>query len=120
MTSDHTPDPGKMVPARCEPPEHLSGVDGWHWVARGTDDTGIAYWEADGNLWFRSDGQHGNAQWATDVWGWTYLSPVPSPEALARLVEAARGVAKALPTILAITPEGAALTAALAPFGDVK
>ena len=29
---------------RCEPPEHLRGVDGWHWVQ-------IADWPATVNRW---------------------------------------------------------------------
>ncbi len=44
---DHIPDAGKMVP-RCEPPEHLRGVDGWHWVQRDEPDAEpfVDYWYA--------------------------------------------------------------------------
>lgn len=83
------------APNRCEPPEGLRGVDGWHWVE--IDGTAQASkWEIGKRRGsWRTLG-------ATELWysdakeaaqcGARYLSPVPSPSDLARLVEAARGM----------------------------
>lgn len=60
-----------MTVERCEPPEELRGVDGWHWL-------------------MPSDGEPGDEtpwEWCDGCWiathplppGWRYLSPVATP-----------------------------------------
>jgi len=77
---------------RCEPPAELRGVDGWHWV------------DADRPIvcqWLAADQHQLHASWkmpGSNIYGpaaayragYRYLSPIPSPEALAALVDAAR------------------------------
>jgi len=82
-----------MTDARCEPTERLRGVDGWHWVRYTLHPDPdrckpeIAEWIAApmGSTHWWLDGQD-----AGQMYGYIYLAPVPSPEAVARLVEAAR------------------------------
>lgn len=72
--------------ARCEPPEALRQVDGWHWL---TDPNGQPYadqWTAkvgksptDLGSW---DGYSPEQQWAD---GYRYVCPIPSPAELAAL-----------------------------------
>jgi len=70
---------------RCEPPEHLRGVDGWHWVRCGYDGRSfIARWSAAPHsglepLWARY-GESATPVWAAAHWDWRYLAPVATPE----------------------------------------
>lgn len=67
---------------RCEPPEHLRGVSGWHWIQAPSErDPHPEWWKAD--MGWRGCREGIGAHWR-------YLAPVPSPEAVARLVEAGR------------------------------
>lgn len=75
---------------RCEPPEHLRGVDGWHWVRWHGYRTGnefIAYW----------DPNHEGGAWdAATPWlnrdengrKYIYLAPVAPPDVVREMVEA--------------------------------
>ena len=73
---------------RCEPPEHLRGVDGWHWVEICGREHCFYWWE-------RTSGD----------WGWwnvfndddcRYLAPVAPPAVVRELVEALEGIAAPL------------------------
>lgn len=80
-----------MTDARCEPPEHLRSVDGWHWVAHFSGRHLVAFWFSGAKpLWRNGDGYDRSPTEAASQWGWRYVAPVPSPEAVARLVEAGR------------------------------
>jgi len=64
--------------ARCEPPEELRGVDGWHWVQ-------IADWPATVNRWVW-DAHEGIGFWHPHISERTrYVSPVATPDELTRL-----------------------------------
>ena len=68
--------------ARCEPPEELRGVDGWHWVQASVGEPHLAKWFAAPNrgiepLW---DSDHhiytATPSCAAREWGLRYLAPV--------------------------------------------
>ena len=120
-----------MTDARCEPPEHLRGVDGWHWLINSAGETITAWFQASRSksfphgTWMTA---HGYTAWEPHhaaAGGWRYVAPVPSPEAVARLVEAARRMSEC---DLGLIPEEGctcetceawhALRAALAPFKE--
>ena len=70
---------------RCEPPEHLRGVDGWHWVDRhGLGDKELIPWRqnpANGDFewWYDRGGARfisGQSQTASY---WNYIAPVTPP-----------------------------------------
>ena len=84
--SDHIPDPGKMV--RCEPPEHLRCVVGLHILIDPHGEPDAGKWRGPDMEWWFGDHTSMTAQAAAEL-GWRYLSPIPSPDDLARLVEAA-------------------------------
>jgi hypothetical protein len=76
---------------RCEPPEHLRGVDGWHWVFY--DETGPkgafpVYWSCAGWMrqWFPREPDEAYAR------GYRYYSPVAPPDLVRALVEAVEAV----------------------------
>jgi hypothetical protein len=70
---------------RCEPPEHLRGVDGWHWVARTKTHHAIIRWHR--GAWVAaSEELIGPARAAQS--GWRYLAPVAPPDLVRELVEA--------------------------------
>jgi len=86
---------------RCEPPEELRGVDGWHWVKCCDDGKQfIARWSAAPHsglepLWARY-GESATPAWAAAHWGWRYIAPVTPPaEAEALRAEKDRVVAEA-------------------------
>lgn len=100
--SDHIPDANKMV--RCEPPEHLAKADGWHWVDRRIclitgARLGVCamFWVSGKKSWRHDNGYFFNSA------DWRYLSPIPSHDDLARLVEAAQMVAALAPLLRLIT-----------------
>ena len=84
--SDHIPDPGKMV--RCEPPEHLRCVVGLHILIDPHGEPDAGKWRGPDMEWWFGDHTSMTAQAAAEL-GWRYLSPIPPPDDLARLVEAA-------------------------------
>jgi hypothetical protein len=80
--------------ARCEPPEELRGVDGWHWVrwhAYAPGDEFIAYWQADNGLngaW-DIDSAHINRDGGRK---YLYIGSVATPDTVRALVEALDGL----------------------------
>ena len=120
---DHIPDAGKMVPDRCEPPEHLRGVDGWHWVSERGVDVFIARWRAAPHnglepLWIHSwRGSTGTPRWAASEWEWRYIAPVATPaevEALrAEVMRAGAECADAMSQVVALRARVAKLEAAI-------
>ena len=61
---------------RCEPPEHLRGVDGWHWVQVRSNTPKVIRWHA--SSWITvSDLPLGPAR-AYGA-GWRYIAPVTPP-----------------------------------------
>ena len=69
---------------RCEPPEELRGVDGWHWVQHESVETPtIATWEMSewwpetGGAW--RIGSHLYMPQPAHKQGWRYLAPVTPP-----------------------------------------
>ena len=67
--------------ARCEPPEHLRGVDGWHWLSYPDAPGEPAHWQASNQSWLLS----GHDDYVTrdfmrlDEVSTRYLSPVAPP-----------------------------------------
>lgn len=102
---------------RCEPPEELRGVDGWHWVQYGDDGKEfIARWSAARAaphsglepLWARY-GENATPVWASAHWDWRYLAPVATPAE----VEALRAECASLRSLVELQDrENAALSAA--------
>jgi hypothetical protein len=82
---------------RCEPPESLRGVDGWHWV-EGPYSTGPLNWRHfNGGFWELSGDQPDwTPERAHDV-GCRYHSPAASPDLVRALVEALEGLMQAPP-----------------------
>jgi hypothetical protein len=95
-------------PQRCEPPEVLRGVDGWHWLLNKTGKPFCLRWNPE--FVYSSDSQTTGSgtptpAWATSIgtspgcaaqlYGWRYVAPVPSPDALAALVRAGRKAVEA-------------------------
>jgi hypothetical protein len=83
--------------ARIEPPQHLRGVDGWHWCRQGILETAEKFprwWSASGQYWWFEG--HIIAPATAVFAGWHYECPCPTPgevEALARLGESSpRGI----------------------------
>lgn len=125
---------------RCEPPEGLRDRDGWHWVefegfnhpTHGKRPVLMAtqWWDRrHDNCW--SDPFTLRMIWPENMAkkGYRYIAPVPTPDALAALVRAAREArdwqqrrAAGLVTSAHSTVDDlvlAALHAALAPFKDI-
>ena len=81
---------------RCEPPEHMRGVDGWHWVRwheYPPGDEFIAYWDTDnaGGAW------DAETAWLNDAVSgrkYIYIAPVTRPNVVAALVEALEQITK--------------------------
>lgn len=79
---------------RCEPPEHLRGVDGWHWVQPPVGNPHLARWHAAERLdveplWTSTHHVYsGTPRYAVREWGWRYVAPVTPPATVAALVEA--------------------------------
>lgn len=73
--------------ARCEPPEELRGVDGWHWLITPDGKEIIGRWHLNGDgetwLWAMPGGAAG-AAWAARK-GFRYLAPVATPAEVAAL-----------------------------------
>jgi len=65
---------------RCEPPEELRGVDGWHWLTEHNPVLWIADWQ---------DWEWGEDDWVTPEaayrYGYRYLAPVATPAEVAAL-----------------------------------
>lgn len=70
---------------RCEPPEHLRGVDGWHWVQPPVGNPHLARWHAAERLdveplWTSTHHVYsGTPRYAVREWGWRYIAPVATP-----------------------------------------
>jgi len=77
---------------RCEPPEHLRGVDGWHYIGRESEQPSPALWEAADGWW--TNIRHDYKADKMTALGYRYLSPVLLPaEADALLAERDAAVA---------------------------
>jgi hypothetical protein len=92
------PDDLMTAPNRCEPPEGLRGVAGWHWLTcKGEPYHAPMRWEPDPPHWPEKSGAwcsqpiKGRGGWAAER-GWAYLGPVPAHSDLVRLTEAALAV----------------------------
>ena len=76
---------------RCEPPEHLRDVDGWHWVENRNNHRFCTGWltvrHKKGGIVVRR--WHGKRSiWTAEVlaeWGYHYVAPVATPEEVATL-----------------------------------
>ena len=78
-------------PPRCEPPEELRGVDGWHWVKAGDNPSECWRWSENGRYW-QSTSAFSVRQ--ASSYGYRYVAPVTAAAtvaALAEALEAARG-----------------------------
>lgn len=78
---------------RCEPPEHLRGVDGWHWLElHGMTQPAPYRWQNEG-IWcgLERDGGAVRPLWAAKL-GYRYHAPAASPEIVRGLVEALEGL----------------------------
>jgi hypothetical protein len=70
---------------KCEPPEELREVDGWHWVQAPVGDPLLARWHAADRpgiepLWVSTHHVYsGTPRYAAREWGWRYLCPVLTP-----------------------------------------
>lgn len=79
---------------RCEPPEHLRGSDGEHFVCGPNGLPFVALWRAAPHagiepLWQNAARTStGTPAWAANEWGWRYLAPVTPSATVAALVEA--------------------------------
>ena len=79
---------------RCEPPEHLRGSDGEHFVCGPNGLPFVALWRAAPHagfepLWHNAPRTStGTPAWAANEWGWRYLSPVTPPDVVRELVDA--------------------------------
>jgi hypothetical protein len=79
---------------RCEPPERLREVDGWHWVETPLREPHLARWHAAERgdvepLWTST--HHicaGTPRYVVREWGWRYLAPAAPPDLVRALVEA--------------------------------
>ena len=107
---------------RCEPPAALRDQDGWHWVKTGLGNIGCFEWEM--GRW--NIGGHDEPLTPDQLWGWTYISPVASPDDVARLVDILQEVIRCgLPNPALGSDWGAAVEeahrriAAVAPFAEV-
>lgn len=71
---------------RCEPPEELRGVDGWHWVQEPVNTLVLARWhraESPGvePLWTSTHHVYsGTPRYAAREWNWRYVAPVMQPD----------------------------------------
>lgn len=76
---------------RCEPPERLRGVDGWHWVQCPEGTEQACRWRGKSErwppYWSGFDGPPNDAREAYEL-GWRYLAPVAPPALVRALVEA--------------------------------
>jgi hypothetical protein len=87
---------------RCEPPEHLRGVDGWHWVQAPVGDPHLARWHAAERadvepLWTSTHHVYsGTPRYAVREWGCRYHSPVAPPDLVRELVAALEKIAAPL------------------------
>ncbi len=76
--------------ARCEPPEHLRGVDGWHWVEFSDGRVVAIEWHPKTNSWWQ--GSSFTPAGSAAQYRWRYLSPVAPPAVVRGLVEALEGL----------------------------
>lgn len=87
---------------KCEPPEGLRGVDGWHWVQAPVGEPHLARWHAAERddvepLWTSTHHVYsGTPRYAVREWAWRYHSPVTPPAVVAALVEALEAAQEAL------------------------
>jgi hypothetical protein len=86
---------------RCEPPEHLRGVDGPHWVETGPPHAAemeMALWDSLTQKWlaFGDAVYMAPEAFAEDNGGARYLAPVAPNDLVRELVEALEGVVSGL------------------------
>lgn len=74
--------------ARCEPPEGLRGVDGWHWLQYEDEEPRPYIWRSDMQRWVIA------MQWGEPdrLRRYHYLCPIPSASELQALVRAGRAM----------------------------
>jgi hypothetical protein len=77
---------------RCEPPEHLRGVDGWHWIRTRSGEALPRFFRASTDngiepLWLHQS-VTATPAWAFRHWDWCYIAPVAPPDVVRELVEA--------------------------------
>ena len=83
---------------RCEPPGHLRGSDGEHFVCGLNGAPFVALWHAAPHagiepLWHNAARTStGTPAWAANEWGWRYIAPVTPPDTVAALAEALEGL----------------------------
>lgn len=77
---------------RCEPPEHLRGVVGLHILLTPAGEEDAGKWRGPEMGWWFGGHMSMTATAAAEL-GWSYLRAVPSADAVAKLVAAAREVA---------------------------
>jgi hypothetical protein len=70
---------------RCDPPEHLRGVDGWHWLSRQNNPDECWEWRVAIFGWGRGGQSSSPLQMAS--YGVRYLAPVAPPDLVRKLVE---------------------------------
>lgn len=92
-----------MSEERCEPPEELRGVDGWHQLEGENGVLYCAQWlsSRDGGIWWTTGSTMGSWPESLANRGHRYLCPVPTPSDLAaakereaKLVEALKRIEK--------------------------
>jgi len=86
--------------ARCEPPEELRGVDGWHWLT----EQNPVLWIADRQEW-----EWGEDDWVTPEaayrYGYRYLAPVATPAEVDALRAEVEQLREALSPLVAVIPD---------------
>jgi hypothetical protein len=78
---------------RCEPPEGMREADGPHWLSHEDHAAPlVGVWSAKDGSWCIGTLTSAPARWCFRS-GFRYVAPIPSHEAVTRLVEAAEGMA---------------------------
>lgn len=111
---------------RCEPPEELRGVDGWHWLMPPSEEPEVGYWNAGSVRWLFSGVEDSYPSDAMPDDRYRYIAPVASPGDVAALVRAGRmaeAFFRRIDTLVNLTdrtlPELTVIAAALRPFAHI-
>jgi hypothetical protein len=97
-----------MSDTRCEPPEELRGVDGWHWVRNRFGYVAVRRWLCGPYPAWRSGGMPSTPDGAFTA-GYRYLAPVATPaevEALRRERDEARAALKPFADVASLAEAG--------------